>query len=607
MVSYTCGMDPKIGIIKRLGHLPILMDFLRRSQLFEIIDKAICDDRRSKVSTSECVAVLLCSVFSGAHDLWRVREHLSLYDMKTVMRDPEFNLDEFPEERLAKALDDLYAANLDKLMTAISIQVIEQFNLNTEFLGFDTTSLSVYGAYEEDEDLAVMPDQPAKRKPGPLITYGHAKNNRGDLKQFLFGSLVTAADGGVPLRGAALDGNQGDSVSAAQFFSYVRDIVADPRTVCCVADSKGWCARVLKVIMKDGMRLLSRLPRTNGLHDQLMQTKWQPTQTYEMPSKRRNSEPDVYTCMAFDLDEQFTLVTPSDDPTVKPTKESFSVPVRALRVHSTALQRTKVKSLQRLKKRELAGAAKALKTWSTYGYATAREAKHAGEKLCSEHGWVTLSLEATPKRCKGPMRRGRGRPTKNSGVQLEGGHYRLNLTTSPVRQSVLVHRLHEQSSFILIRTRNAGWEIDDQELIPRYKGQYHNEHGFAWLKSGAGLNPIFLHTPLRIGSLSFIYFLGLMAWNLIQREVRSNLVKTNSELPYHRGKPSKRITTRFLFYLFNEVYMVTCQLQDGSWRKLLSGLNETQIKACKALNSNAEIYDPNIDQAKAINYSRQKT
>ena len=589
-------MKPKIGIILRLGHLPILMDFLRRSQLFEVIDKAIRDDPRCKVSTSECVAVLLCSVYSGAHDLWRVREHLSLYDMKTVMRDPEFNLDEFPEERLAKALDDLHEANLDKLMTAIAIQVIEQFRLNTEFLGFDTTSLSVYGAYEE-EGLGVTPEQPTKRRPGPLVTYGHAKNNRGDLKQILFGTLMST-DGGIPLLGKALDGNQGDSVSAAHFFSQVQEIVDDPRAVCCVADSKGWCARVLKVVMKDGMRLLSRLPRTNGLHDQLTQKPWRPTGTYEVPPKRKNGQPNVYTFMAFDLDQKFSLVTPSEDPSDAPTKESFSVPVRALRIHSTALQRTKVKTLKRVKERELVAAEKSMAAWSSHGYANALDAKHAGEKLCREHGWITLELKATPKRCTGPMKRGRGRPSKKSAAPLEGVHYRLNLTSSPVRKSVLTARLREQSSFILIRTRNPGWEINDMDLIPRYKGQYHNEHGFAWLKSGASLNPIFLHTSQRIGSLSFIYCLGLMAWNLIQREVRSNLAKTNSVLPYHRGKPSNRITTRFLFYIFNKVYMVPYLLPDGSWGKLLSGLDEMQMNACKALKSDPEIYEPDMGQTK---------
>ena len=100
-------MNISIGTPRRLAHLPIIMDILRRTKVLDVIDQAVRDDQRSKVSTSDCVAVMLCSVFAGAHDLWRVRERLERFDMPTVMQDAGFAIAEFPEERLAKALDDL--------------------------------------------------------------------------------------------------------------------------------------------------------------------------------------------------------------------------------------------------------------------------------------------------------------------------------------------------------------------------------------------------------------------------------------------------------------------------------------------------------------------
>ena len=44
-----------------------------------------------------------------------------------------------------------------------------------------------------------------------------------------------------------------------------------------------------------------------------------------------------------------------------------------------------------------------------------------------------------------------------------------------------------------------------------------------------------------------------MVWTLIQRTVRSNLKKWNTGLPYHRNKPSDKITTRFFCALFPSV------------------------------------------------------
>lgn len=103
-VSYNGAMSNHIvsvGIPRRLCHLPLVMDVLRRSGLLGVIDHSLRDDPRCRVSTSECVAVMLCGVFVGHHDLWRMSERLAPYDMATVMRDPDFPLTAFTEERLA--------------------------------------------------------------------------------------------------------------------------------------------------------------------------------------------------------------------------------------------------------------------------------------------------------------------------------------------------------------------------------------------------------------------------------------------------------------------------------------------------------------------------
>ena len=122
-----------------------------------IIDAAVRDARRSKVSTSDCVSVIMCAVFLGHHDLRRMNDRLGPYDMATIMRDPGFRRAAFTEERLAKALGDLYRAGLEKVMTALALQASEQFCIGTDFVHFDTTSLSFYGAHER-EDLVSLSD-----------------------------------------------------------------------------------------------------------------------------------------------------------------------------------------------------------------------------------------------------------------------------------------------------------------------------------------------------------------------------------------------------------------------------------------------------------------
>src|ERR1035437_9961721 len=129
-----------IEVPQRLCHLPLVMDVLRRSKVLDLIDRAIGQHTLSDVSTGECVAVILAGVFVGAHSLWRIRERLAPYDMVTIMQDPSFDLSRFPEERLAKALDDLYRFGLDRLMSGLALEVIRQYELDTRFMHFDTTT-----------------------------------------------------------------------------------------------------------------------------------------------------------------------------------------------------------------------------------------------------------------------------------------------------------------------------------------------------------------------------------------------------------------------------------------------------------------------------------
>jgi hypothetical protein len=139
-------MDITSGTPQRLGHLPWVMDVYRRGGLGAVIDHALGQDRRSQVSAAACVGVIVSGVFVGAHRLWRLRERLEPYDRATVMQDATFALERYPEERLAKALDDLYAFGLDTLMTGVALRAIASYRLDTSFLHVDTTTLSCHGA-----------------------------------------------------------------------------------------------------------------------------------------------------------------------------------------------------------------------------------------------------------------------------------------------------------------------------------------------------------------------------------------------------------------------------------------------------------------------------
>lgn len=574
-----------ISIPQRVCHLPLLMDVLRRSRILDVIDDAVPQHSLSDVSTGECVAVILCGVYVGAHTLWRLRERLAPYDMATVMQDPTFDLGRFPEERLAKALDDLYAFGLDKLMSGLALEAIRHYQIRTDILHFDTTTLSFYGAYEREDDWISGDGLPA-----PRVTFGYSKAKRPDLKQVLFGCL-SSADGGIPLLGKVLDGNASDSLAAAQFFARVRELVSDPHDVCLVADSKGWCSRTLAVVSSEGMRLLSRLPRSEQIHRTLMEQPWQPTQVIERPAKRRRDPPERYEIMGFDVERSYPVETVDAAGTV--TTTTLTIPARAIRVFSTALQKTKLATLDRVRTRELRQVTAKIRDWQTIAYACDADAQRAAQRHVAQHHAVTHDLTATVVHHDGPAKRGRGRPRRRPEPALANReHWRIVYATTAVDKTISMTRLHEQSSFILIRTATPGWTCTDEQMIDLYRQQYRIEHGFAWLKSGADINPMFIHTPHRIAGMGFIYCIGLMAWNIIQRTIRQGLKQQKAGLPYHRGKPSDNITTRFLFELFPSVQTVVLTDDYGRTEKRTVGFEHWQQLAAKALGCQQNSFSP---------------
>jgi transposase len=116
----------------------------------------------------------------------------------------------------------MYTAGLDYLYSAIISKAIVKYSLGLSHLHFDTTSLSLYGEYNSDEE-------------NPLVTFGYSKDHRSDLKQVLFGMTVTQ-DGKVPITGRITAGNTSDSTENRFNITSLRNVVPDLSQSIMVAD-----------------------------------------------------------------------------------------------------------------------------------------------------------------------------------------------------------------------------------------------------------------------------------------------------------------------------------------------------------------------------------
>jgi transposase len=94
------------------------------------------------------------------------------------------------DDRLGKALDELYGSGLSEVFLEISLAAVRRFGVKGERAHLDSTSFHVDG---QSEETAENPE------PGGVeITYGYSRDHRPDLKQFVM-NLVCVGDGDIPV------------------------------------------------------------------------------------------------------------------------------------------------------------------------------------------------------------------------------------------------------------------------------------------------------------------------------------------------------------------------------------------------------------------------
>ena len=112
---------------------------------------------------------------------------------------PELVPEDFNDDTIGRALDRIYEHDPTHIFMVIANKVTKILGILRKFVHFDTTTFSVDGEYDFDEDDM----QPIR------ITYGHSKDGHFDLKQFVI-SLITTSKADLSIWVAALNENSSD-------------------------------------------------------------------------------------------------------------------------------------------------------------------------------------------------------------------------------------------------------------------------------------------------------------------------------------------------------------------------------------------------------------
>ncbi|MGI8937487.1 MAG: IS1634 family transposase [Iamia sp.] len=237
-----------------LGPLPIVNHFVHRIGLSGRLERHLrADDGRLRLAPATVIGVVVRNLIVGHLPLYALGEWAAPYQ-PALLGLSAGDADALNDDRVGRMLDRLFDADRATLVTEVVLGVIRDFGLDVSQLHNDSTTVTFSGA-----DTGATGRHRAGQAT-PVITYGHNKDHRPDLKQLLWVLTVTA-DGAVPIAYRTEDGNTADDVTHIPTLDELRALVGRPDFLY-VADAKLANRAAMDHIAARGGRFVTVLPRT---------------------------------------------------------------------------------------------------------------------------------------------------------------------------------------------------------------------------------------------------------------------------------------------------------------------------------------------------------
>jgi transposase len=558
---------------KQLNHLPIVAHALNRLGVRRIIDELVPRDPRSRVSTGECIEVLVTAILLGHHTLYRVADLLRPFDLRVAFGFELADYTHFNDERLAKALTDLFhVAGVDATNSALLLAAIREYDLSIKRGHLDTTSASVHGEYA----ASLPPRDPDSSRAVPHVTRGYSKDRRPDLKQVIYGLSVN--EDGVPIFGRVSSGNRADALELRHMLGRLQEALPNPADVLYVGDSKLFAAETLAQTSAYDLKFVTLMPRSFGLWETVYRRFLEDQHPAPVLKVKALGELDdeaeedtrprhYWRGRSFDVNYEFVF-----------DGSDYTVPLRLVVVESDALRARKEGSVRRREAKERLRLEKLVTTHEGRVYACQADAERAMERVrqqAVEFHTVECSVVTSQQRVK---RAKRGRPPKDETPQLETV-WQVAVAFTPDAQR-FEDVLRQETCFVLatnvLLAPGADRAAADRETVSSYDEQDAVERAFRWAKRPLHFAPVFLEREDRIAALGLVYVIALMVYALIQRDVRQRLHANETTMPGNKRWTDKP-TAEVVFRLFENLHTVT--VGGGlDARTYVTGLNTEQVR-----------------------------
>jgi transposase len=491
-----------------LGALPIVDAFLARMRVDALLDRFLAArDARVALEPAKAIGLLVRNLCVSREPIYALGEWAAPLD-PALLQLAAGDVALLNDDRVGRALDQLFDADRASLLTQLMLGVIAEFEVDCSQLHNDSTSITLTGAYRAADG------HERAGKPTPAAAHGHNKDHRPDLKQLLW-ILTVSADGAVPVAHRLTDGNTTDDQTHIATWDDLRAVVGRPDFLY-VADCKLCTREQMAHIDDSGGRFVTVLPRSRRedafLRDWAHTHRPDFSEALRRPGKRKD-----------DPDETWQ-VAPAP---ICSTEGHRIVWVRSSQKTRTdaAIRQQRIErglhALAALNDR-LAGPKSRLRD-----RASVEQAASAALAGAQAERWVAFTVTETTEETLRQEKRGRpGKDTRYRKITRTHWH-----AEHAVDAAAVAHDAASDGCFPLISNDH---ELTGAELLAAYRYQPHLEKRHHQLKGVQRAAPVLTKNPERIEALFCCQYIALLCCCLIERDLRNAMKRDGvTELPLY--------------------------------------------------------------------------
>mgnify|MGYP001393661002 CR=1 FL=1 len=444
------------------------------------------------------------------------------------------------DDVLLRTLDRIYEYGSTDLFNQIVLEVMKTTHFGTHLLHADTTSFSVHGEYDKDEDDFQTIE----------ITHGHNKDHRWDLKQFVL-SMVTNQYG-IPLFTQPYSGNESDKVILLETIQNVKRNLNFEDKAYYIADSAFYTAHNLQTLGAHTF-WISHPPATIDEVKQLL---------------------TVDVSLVPGIEEGYSFY--------EKNIEYAGIQQKWILVSSEKGRMANEKKYARNLEKRINTARKSLKKLLAKEFACEPDARMAARIWFEEHLFLSpdqITVEIKQRKKNGK----RGRPGKEEELET------VFILSSPLELSpeVIEQEKSRLGRFVLATN---DLDLDPDTILKYYKGQQSVERGFRFLKDKSfRVAEVFLKKESRIEALSMIMVLCLFVYAVAEWYLRAKLKETGKTVNNQLKKPIQNPTMKWIFMLFMRPAEVTLTV-NSQIQRFIVNLDEEVTQILGIMGSSFEKY-----------------